>query len=76
MWAFIPSAGLNSASASEAFSPMMSTPWRNTPSVPAIVELLAHAVEKNAFSRRAVRLGQRLPGLWLRRLDPGDEVGG
>jgi hypothetical protein len=42
----------------------------------AIVELLAHAVEKNAFSRRAVRLGQRVPGLWLRRLDPGDEVGG
>ena len=40
----------------------------------AIVELLADAVEQDALRRRAVRLGQRLPGLGLRRFDPGDEI--
>ena len=41
----------------------------------AIVELLADAVEQDAFRRRAVRRFQRLPGLGLGRFDPGDEVG-
>ena len=41
----------------------------------AIVELLADAVEQDALRRRAVRCLQRLPGLGLRRFDPGDEVG-
>ncbi len=40
----------------------------------AVVELRADAVQKNGFGRRAVGLGQRLPGAWLSLPDPGEQV--
>ena len=42
----------------------------------ALVELLADPVEQRLASRRAVVLRQRLPRLRLRRLHPGEDVGG
>ena len=41
----------------------------------AVVELLAHAVEEHGLGAGAVVLLEGVPGLWLRRPDPVEQVG-